>query len=115
MLEATDAVVSVFGAGRVGMHLAPRCDSHDMGDSDPAKTFDHVARELGRRKIAFLCARESRAEPRLGPALKKAFGGVYIANEGIDARSAGRLLQSGEADAIAFGRRSSRTPTCRRG
>ena len=36
MLEVTDAVISVWGAGRVGMHLAPRGDAHDMGDSNPA-------------------------------------------------------------------------------
>ncbi len=54
MFEVTDAVVSVWGAGRVGMHLAPRCDSHDMGDSDPAATFGYVARELGKRKLAFI-------------------------------------------------------------
>jgi 2,4-dienoyl-CoA reductase-like NADH-dependent reductase (Old Yellow Enzyme family) len=35
MLEVTDAVVSVWGANRVGMHLAPRGDSHGMGDSNP--------------------------------------------------------------------------------
>ena len=40
----------VWGAGRVGMHLAPRGDAHDMGDSDPAATFGYVARELGKRK-----------------------------------------------------------------
>ena len=30
-----------------------------MGDSDPAATFGYVARELGRRKIAFIFTRES--------------------------------------------------------
>lgn len=103
-LEIADACVSVWGAGRVGMHLAPRCDAHDMGDSDPAKTFGYLATELGRRKLAFICARESQAEPRLGPALKKAFGGAYIANEGLDKASAQRLLDAGEADAVAFGK-----------
>src|SRR5690606_4517995 len=49
MLEATDAAIGVWGAGRVGMHLAPRCDSHDVGDSDPLATFTYVARELGKR------------------------------------------------------------------
>jgi 2,4-dienoyl-CoA reductase-like NADH-dependent reductase (Old Yellow Enzyme family) len=58
MLEVTDAVVPVWGAGRVGVHLSPRGDSHDMGDSDPAATFGYVARELGKRKISFLCVRE---------------------------------------------------------
>ena len=104
MLEVTDAVVSVWGAGRVGMHLAPRCDSHDMGDSDPAGTFGYVARELGKRTLAFLCVRESLSGTRLGPDLKRAFGGVYIANEGFDQPVAEAALATGEADAVAFGR-----------
>ena len=103
-LEVTDACLSVWGAGRVGMHLAPRCDAHDMGDSDPAATFGYLAAELGRRKLAFLCARESQAPPRLGPALKKAFGGAFVANEGLDKASAQSLLAAGEADAVAFGK-----------
>ncbi len=104
LLEVTDAVVSVFGAGRVGVHLAPRADAHDMGDSDLGATFGYAARELGVRRIAFLCARESLAGVRLGPALKTAFGGVFIANEGFDQASAERVLAAGEADAVAFGK-----------
>jgi len=104
MMEVTDAVVSVWGADRVGMHIAPRCDSHDMGDSDPASLFAHVARELGKRKIAFLCARESQDKHTLGPMLKKEFGGVYIANEGFTAESAREAIISGHADAVAFGK-----------
>ena len=104
MLEVTDAVISVWGAGRVGMHLAPRGDSHDMGDSNLAATFGYVARELGRRKIAFLCARESLGPNWLGPELKKQFGGLYVANEAHTRDSAEHLLQTGEADAVAFGK-----------
>jgi 2,4-dienoyl-CoA reductase-like NADH-dependent reductase (Old Yellow Enzyme family) len=104
MLEVTDAVIAVWGPGRVGMHLAPRGDAHDMGDSNLPATFGYVARELGKRKIAFLCARESLKEPRLGPELKKAFGGVYVANEGFTPESAAATLAAGEADAVAFGK-----------
>jgi len=104
MLEVTDAVISVWGAGRVAMHLAPRGDAHDMGDSNLAATFGYVARELGRRKIAFLCARESLGPNRLGPELKKQFGGLYVANEAHARESAEQLLQAGEADAVAFGK-----------
>ena len=104
MLEVTDAVVSVWGAGRVGMHLAPRGDAHDMGDSNLPATFGYVASELGKRKIAFLCARESLKEPRLGPALKKAFGGVYIANEGFTPETAANAVAAGDADAVCFGK-----------
>ena len=104
MLEVTDACIDVWGAGRVGMHLAPRRDSHDMSDSDPKATFGYVARELGKRGIAFICAREGLGDDRLGPYLKQEFGGVYIANESLTKESAEQLVKSGEADAVAFGK-----------
>ena len=104
LLEVTDAVSGVWGASRVGMHLAPRGDAHDMGDSDRLATFGHVARELGRRRIAFLATRERAGPDRIGPQLKAWFGGPYIANEALDFDSANALLSAGEADAVAFGR-----------
>jgi 2,4-dienoyl-CoA reductase-like NADH-dependent reductase (Old Yellow Enzyme family) len=103
MLEVTDACIDVWGAGRVGMHLAPRRDVHDMGDSAPLDTFGYVARELGKRGIAFICAREAIGADRLGPQLKRIFGGVYIANEKMTKESAEQLLTNGDADAFAFG------------
>ncbi len=104
MLEVTDAVVSVWGTGRVGMHLAPRSDTHAISDSNPEATFGYVATELGRRGIAFIVAREYIGDRRLGPMLKKAFGGVYIANEKFTRESADEVIQRGEADAVAFGK-----------
>jgi 2,4-dienoyl-CoA reductase-like NADH-dependent reductase (Old Yellow Enzyme family) len=104
MLEVVDAAISVWGAGRVGLHLAPRCDAHDMGDSNPAATFGYVAERMKARGLAFLCARESLGENRIGPQLKKIFGGVYIANEGFTAETAQAVLDTGEADAVAFGK-----------
>jgi 2,4-dienoyl-CoA reductase-like NADH-dependent reductase (Old Yellow Enzyme family) len=104
LLEVVDAVVSVWGADRVGVHLAPRGDAHDMGDSDPEALFTHVARALGKRKLAFLCARESHDKPALGPMMKREFGGVFIANEGFTAESAREAIRAGHADAVAFGK-----------
>ena len=103
LLEVTDAAIEVWGAGRVGVHLAPRADAHDMGDADRAETFTYVARELGKRGIAFICAREHEAEDSLAPRLKEAFGGVFIANEGFTKEQANAWLAAGKADAVAFG------------
>jgi 2,4-dienoyl-CoA reductase-like NADH-dependent reductase (Old Yellow Enzyme family) len=103
MLEVADAAISVWGAKRVGMHLAPRGDSQDMHDSNPPATFGYVAQELGRRGLAFLCAREYFGPDRLGPQLKKQFGGVYIANEKYTKALADQVIQDGEVDAVAFG------------
>ncbi|CAB3854138.1 N-ethylmaleimide reductase [Achromobacter aegrifaciens] len=103
LLEAVDACISVWGAGRVGVHLSPRGEIHTMGDSNPAATFGYVARELGKRGIAFLCVREYEAADSLGPMLKAEFGGTYIANEGFGRESAEAAIAAGRADAVAFG------------
>ena len=104
LLEITDAVVGVWGADRVGVHLAPRGDAHDMGDSDPAGLFGYVATALGNRRIAFICTREHRGEDSLSPMLKEKFGGVLIANEGFDRLGAEAWLSADKAMAVAFGR-----------
>ena len=104
MLESADAAVSVFGAGRVGMHLAPRGDSHGISDSNLTATFSYVASELGKRNLAFIAAREHVGPDSIGPNLKKLFGGVFVANEAIDQKTGQQLLDEGKADAVAFGK-----------
>jgi 2,4-dienoyl-CoA reductase-like NADH-dependent reductase (Old Yellow Enzyme family) len=104
MLEVADAVASVWGPQRVGMHLAPRSPSHSVSDSDPARTFAYVARELGRRRFGFLFIRETRGPGALLSSLKREFDGICIANDGYDLGSATLALENGEADAVSFGR-----------
>ncbi len=104
MLECADAAISVFGTGRVGMHLAPRSDTHDISDANRPETFSYIARELGKRKLAFLMAREKLGPDSLGPMLKREFGGVYVMNEDFSLPSANRVLADGDADAIGFGK-----------
>jgi 2,4-dienoyl-CoA reductase-like NADH-dependent reductase (Old Yellow Enzyme family) len=104
LLESTDAAISVFGPGRVGVHLAPRGDEHGISDSNPTATFSYVATELGRRKIAFIAAREHVGPDSLGSHLKQLFGGVFVANEAINQEIGQQLLDEGKADAVAFGK-----------
>lgn len=103
LLEVTDQLIDVWGADRVGVHLAPRRDAHDMGDDNPPQTFGYVAEQLGQRKIAFICAREYVADDSLAGLIKQKFGGVFIANEKLEREQAERLIELGEADAVAFG------------
>ncbi|MGD0443809.1 MAG: alkene reductase [Edaphobacter sp.] len=103
-IECAEAAISVFGPGRVGMHLAPRGDAHGIFDSNPRATFTYLARELGKRNLAFLAAREHVGPDSLGPTLKQTFGGTFVANEAIDQAVGQQLLDEGKADAVAFGK-----------
>lgn len=103
MLEVTDAVCEVWGNGKVGMHISPRCDSNDMGDSNPLATFSYVMKELGKRKIAFVCSRAKLKDDNLAYELKSNFGGVYIINQGLTKADAEREIANNRADAAAWG------------
>lgn len=105
LLEVVDKLIEVWGAGRVGVHLAPRGDEHDMGDNDPRETFGYVLEQLAQRKIAFFFTREYLAEDSISQELKARGQGVsFIANMGLSRDDALQLLESGQAEAVSFGK-----------
>ena len=105
LLEVMDALIEVWGADRVGVHLAPRGDEHDMGDNDPRETFGYVMEQLGKRQIAFFFTREYLAEDSISKYMKQRSHGVpYIANMRLSREDAIELLASGKADAVSFGK-----------
>lgn len=110
LLEIVDAVVDVWGADRVGVHLRPRGEEHDMGDGNPKAIFGYVAEELANRKIGFIFVREIEAEDSLLGEIKRRFGGAVIANELMSKEDGERFIDSGIADAVAFGRDYIATP-----
>lgn len=110
LAEIVDAVSEVWGADRVGVHLSPRGDDHDMGDSDPRALFTHVAAEMARRGVAFLYLREHEGADSLLPDIRAAFGGPVIINEGLTPDSAAAMVEQGRAEAVSFGRDFIGTP-----
>jgi 2,4-dienoyl-CoA reductase-like NADH-dependent reductase (Old Yellow Enzyme family) len=105
LLEVMDALIGVWGADRVGVHLAPRGDEHDMGDDDPRETFGYVMQQLGQRQIAFFFTREYLAEDSISEDMKQRSNGVpYIANMRLSREDAVALLASGKAEAVSFGK-----------
>ncbi len=104
MLEVVDACIKVWGADRVGLHLNLMSSSHSMSDSNPEAIFMYVASEVGRRKLAFLLGRDDLAKPGFADKARKAFGGAFVANEGLTLASAEIALSEGRGDAFAFGR-----------
>lgn len=110
LCEIADAVAAAWSPDRVGVHLSPRGDSHDMGDSDPQALFTHVAAQMRARRLAFLFLREHPGPDSLLPRIRAAFAGPVIANEGLTRQSAIDILAEDRADAVAFGRDFIATP-----
>lgn len=105
LLEAVDAVLEVWPAERVGVHLNLMSSSYSMSDSDPVSLFTYVAEQLDHRRLAFIFGRESQDAPRrISPLVRERFKGAFIANDGLTPESARKLIANGEADAVAFGK-----------
>ncbi|MCG8707453.1 alkene reductase [Brenneria sp. 4F2] len=105
LLETLDAILEVWPADRVGVHLNTMSDTHTMQDSDPQALFGYVAEQLDVRHLAFIFVREALTTPvRFLPLIRRRFSGAVIANDGLTRASAEQLIASGEADAASFGR-----------
>lgn len=106
LLEAVDALLTVWPPDRIGVHLNLMSSSHSMQDSDPRALFSYVAEQLSARQLAFIFARESldRGEQRIGLLVRRLFKGALIVNEGLTKETAEQAIALGEADAAAFGR-----------
>jgi len=109
-LEVTRAVVSVFGADRVGYRVSPYNSFNGMSDSNPVETFSALTQGLDQLGIGYLHILEAISGPmavpgvtKLTPVLRSLFQGATIANGGYDKAAANRVLERDEADLVAFG------------
>ncbi len=119
-LEVIDAMISVFGAGRVGAKFTPVGRYQDMYDENPLETFGYLLQQLEKRGVAFVQLVEPdapvpNAQPseRIAPEkqmaevakqLRPYFKGTIIINNGLTAESAEKAISSGVADLASFGK-----------
>jgi NADH:flavin oxidoreductases, Old Yellow Enzyme family len=114
LLEVVDVALSVWGADRVGVRLAPSGTYGSMSDSDPQATFGYAAEQLDRRRIAYLHIVEPRIkgteliadgqEPVATQFLRRKFSRTLVAAGGFTRETAEALVAAGDADLVAFGR-----------
>jgi N-ethylmaleimide reductase len=112
LLEVVAAVVKVCGGNRVGIRLSPLSPSNDAApDSDPERTYGHVVEELNAFGLAYLHVIEGATQGTREVAggfdlqvLRRAFRGLYVANNGYDLALALEARRLGRADLICFGR-----------
>ncbi|MBK6896762.1 MAG: alkene reductase [Alphaproteobacteria bacterium] len=116
LLEVVDAVAEVSGYDRVGVRLSPYGTFNDMSDSDPVGLFTYVIEKLSDRRIAFLDLIEPRSTgagggdavaenmPCTSDLFRPVFKGALISAGGYNPQTAIEAIESGKADAVAFGR-----------
>lgn len=111
--DVVEAVLTVWDADKVGIRLSPT--TPDAGntplDSTVMETYGHLIRHLNRFNLAYLHFVEgATAGPRTIPegidldALRAAFDGPFIGNNGYDLELAIARRAAGKVDAVAFGR-----------
>lgn len=112
MLEVVSAVVSVWGADRVGIRLSPSNGANGAVDSDPAAVFVPAAAALKPFGLAYLHLIEGEPgtpmsikgnAPQLAARMREAFGGPIMLNGGLTRELAEKALAEGRADLVSVG------------
>jgi N-ethylmaleimide reductase len=109
LLEVMDAVIGVAGRDKVGVRISPQNVQNDIDDSDPQALFNHVAKSLAGKRLAYLHVIEGDTSGKPMPAfdyaaLKRLFGGPVIVNNNFDGAHAMAAVAERRADMIAFGK-----------
>ncbi|MEN9360785.1 MAG: hypothetical protein RL095_2320 [Verrucomicrobiota bacterium] len=113
LFEILDACCAVW-PGRVALRLSPSGEFNDMADSDRHGLFAHIVQRLNSYALAYLHIVEPRMMAENAPELytdplstrewRPLYHGTLISSGSHNAESAERLVASGQAQLIAFGR-----------
>jgi N-ethylmaleimide reductase len=114
LLEAVEAMTSVWGRERVGVRIGPDGRWNGMSDSNPQALFTYATQQLNGFALAYLHIIEPRVKgnvviaegqpPIAAQYLRKIFRGKIIAAGGFEPNTAEAVLEKGDADLVAFGR-----------
>lgn len=110
--QVTQAVSDTIRPERTAVRISPNGDIQGVNDSDPEPLFAEVGAVLDEIGIAFLEVKEPPEDGTYGkpdrapvaPTIRKAFNGPLILNSDYTPDRARSVVESGEADGIAFGR-----------
>ncbi len=111
LFDVIEAVAGIWEYDCIGVRLSPCGQFNDMSDENPEATFSTVIAGLNRYNLGYLHMVEqfpgsetSKEERAILKRLRGEWNGAYIANGGFDKASGEEYIQSGAADAIAYGR-----------
>ena len=109
--EVVEAVVGAWSADRVGIRFSPISPANDIADSNPEPVFMEAVRIIDRAGLVYMHVVEGAT---MGPreveggfdpqTLRRAFTGLYMANNGYDRAMALEARANHSADLVCFGR-----------
>ncbi len=109
--EVVAATSEAIGADRVGIRLSPFSHANGVEIDDAEELYTRAIERISPYGLAFLHMVEGETggprtlpDPQAIARLRALFDGAYIANNGYDRESAIAAVESGAADAIAFGK-----------
>ncbi|XP_020246264.1 putative 12-oxophytodienoate reductase 11 isoform X2 [Asparagus officinalis] len=111
-LEVVEAVVNEIGADRVGLRLSPYANYSESGDSNPEALGLHMANSLNKFGLCYCHMVEPRMikvgekveTPHSLLPMRKAFKGTFMVAGGYDREEGNKVISSGYADLVAYGR-----------
>ena len=111
LVEVSEAVTEVWGADRVGVRFGPSSSANDIADANPQETFGAAVSAMSRLGLAYIHIIEGQTQ---GPrdaipgfdngALRRAFTGLYMANNNLTKDLCEQELGENLADLFCFGR-----------
>ena len=111
VVEVVDAVTKVWGGDRVGIRLSPLTKFADIGDSNPEPVYLSLIEQINPFRLAYIHVVEGNTggERHLVGGfdlqkLRRAFNGLYMANNNYDLELAVEARAQNLADLICFGR-----------
>jgi N-ethylmaleimide reductase len=112
LVEVSEKVNEVWGADRVGVRFAPTSGANDIADAHPQETFGAAVEAVSRLGLAYIHVIEGQTRGARDAipgfdfaALRRAFKGLYMANNGLSKDLALQARRDDTADLICFGRR----------
>jgi N-ethylmaleimide reductase len=116
LFEVAETVVGAWSASHVGIRLSPFGIANDSGEDDPLPLYTHVIEKLAQWGLAYLHVLEPRASgagqgevnrtgvPCAAELFRPMWPGALITAGNFKPDTAEAMVQSGAADAVAFGR-----------
>jgi N-ethylmaleimide reductase len=115
ILEILEALIGVWGPGRVGIKISPTMAMGGFGPTDETvATYDHLVQRLNDMALSHLQIVRAPTDLTGTPIralqdtiayFRPRYAGTLIANLGFDIVSAIKVIKSGQADLVSFGSR----------